>query len=181
MFEFGDTPLEGLKTVRPTLRPDERGWFLKLFHAPSFRDAGLVADFQEQYCSSSRRGVLRGMHFQTPPHGHAKLVYCLEGRVLDVALDLREASSTYGKSFGVELDGARRDGVYLPRGFAHGFLTLSETALLSYHVETAYAPEYDAGIRWDGFGFAWPAGDPSLSPRDGSFPRLAEFHTPFRS
>jgi len=179
MFEFGDTPFEGLRTVRPSLRPDERGWFLKLFHAPSFQAAGLTTKFEEQYCSSSRRGVLRGMHFQTPPHDHAKLVYCLEGLVLDVALDLRRGSATYGRSFAVELDGVRGDGVYLPRGFAHGFLTLSETALLSYHVETAYAPEHDAGVRWDSFGFNWPEPGPLLSPRDRTFPAMPAFDTPF--
>lgn len=179
MFEFGDTSFQGLKTVRPTLRPDDRGWFLKLFHAPSFRAAGLTTTFEEQYCSSSQRGVLRGMHFQTPPHDHAKLVYCLEGRVLDVALDLRRSSPTYGQTFAVELDGGRGEGVYLPRGLAHGFLTVSETALLSYHVETAYAPEHDGGVRWDSFGFDWRERKPLLSARDCSLPALSALQTPF--
>jgi dTDP-4-dehydrorhamnose 3,5-epimerase len=179
VFDFEDTPLEGLKRVTPRMRPDARGWFVKLFHAPSFAEAGLCTEFREQYCSLSYRNVLRGMHFQLPPHDHAKLVYCLSGRVLDVALDLRRGSPTYGQSFSTELDGSAAGGLYLPRGFAHGFLALSDEAVLSYHVETPYAPDADTGVLWSGFGFEWPAADPLVSPRDAGFSDLASFQSPF--
>lgn len=179
MFEFESTPLDGLRVVHPTVRTDDRGSFTKLLHAPTFEAAGLNTRFPEQYVSLSHRGVLRGLHFQTPPHDHAKLVYCLSGRVLDVAVDLRRASPTYGRSFGVELDGARQTGVYFPRGFAHGFLTLSDEALLAYAVETVHAPEHDAGVRWDSVGFDWPTRAPLTSERDRGFPPLAAFVSPF--
>lgn len=170
MFEFEPTGFDGLVRVRPTVRPDARGSFVKLLHGPSFEAASLPWRFPEQYCSTSRRGVLRGMHFQTPPHDHAKLVYCLSGRVLDVVLDLRRASPTYGRAFSMELDGEVVDGLLVPRGFAHGFLTLSGSATLAYFVETVHAPQSDTGVRWDGFGFDWPVEEPLVSPRDEQLP-----------
>ena len=181
MFDFGLTGFDGLRLVRPTVRPDSRGSFVKLLHGPSFEAAGLEWRFPEQYCSTSRQGVLRGMHFQTPPHDHAKLVYCLSGRVLDVALDLRRGSQTYGQAFSAELDGEITAGLYLPRGFAHGFLTLSEEATLAYFVETVHAPESDAGVRWDSFGFAWPTDNPPTSPRDAALPLFGDLEIKLRS
>jgi dTDP-4-dehydrorhamnose 3,5-epimerase len=179
MFEISPTPLDGLLTVTPLQRPDPRGRFVKLFHAPSFAAAGLCTDYREQYLTTSHRNVLRGMHFQTPPHDHAKLVYCLSGRVLDVALDLRRGSATFGLAFSAELDGDADQGLYIPRGFAHGFLTLSAEAALHYFVETAHAPDHDTGVRWDSFGFDWPIQAPLISPRDAALPPWERRESPF--
>ena len=172
MFRFESTTLEGLKVVIPIMRPDARGRFVKLFHRPSFAEAGLCTTFDEQYWSTSRRSVLRGMHFQLPPHDHAKLVSCLSGQILDVALDLRPSSPTFGQSFAVKLDGDQATGLYLPRGFAHGFLTLSAHASLQYLVETVHAPTHDTGIHWNSFGFEWPNQEPLISERDAGLPAL---------
>ena len=119
------------------------------------------------------------MHFQLPPHDHAKLVFCLSGRVLDVNLDLRRASPSYGQAYATELDGRIAGGVYIPRGFAHGFLALEGNATLHYLVETAHAPSHDTGLHWDSFGFAWPIRAPLLSSRDAALPGWADFETPF--
>ena len=179
MFEIEPTPLQGLHLVRPTVRDDPRGWFMKLVHEPSFSTAGLVVHFPEQYASMSIRGVLRGMHFQKPPHDHAKLVYCLSGRVLDVVVDLRRAGGSYGACFSKELDGEQKTGLYIPTGFAHGFLTLSEEAVLLYNVGTVHSPDHDTGVRWDSIGFDWPIRAPITSDRDREFTTLDAFDSPF--
>lgn len=179
-FQFTDTAIEGLKLI--TLAPicDERGWFLKTFHAPTFAAAGLEAEFPESFVSLSKRNVIRGMHFQTPPHDHAKIVRCITGQVLDVALDIRKNSATYGQHVTFALDGANPQAVYMPRGIAHGFLTLSDEAALEYRTSTVHHPASDSGIRWDSFSCDWPLeGAPIISARDLSFARLADFESPF--
>jgi len=178
-FNFSDTKIKGLKLI--TLKPllDERGWFLKTFHAPSFAAAGLCIDFPESFVSLSHRDVIRGMHFQTPPHDHAKLVRCQRGSILDVVLDLRRSSSTYGQHAAFTLDSETPQCLYIPHGLAHGFLTLSESATLEYHTSTAHQPLHDAGIRWDSFGMEWGCSAPILSARDAALPALREFISPF--
>jgi dTDP-4-dehydrorhamnose 3,5-epimerase len=124
--------------------------------------------------------VLRGLHFQTPPHEHAKLVTCILGRVWDVALDLRQASPTYGQHFSIELGQQEPCALYLPPGFAHGYLALEEPATMVYCVASEYAPNHDAGIRWDSAGIPWPIGSPPIvSPRDDALPAFKDFHSPF--
>ena len=179
MFEFLPMPLPGAWEVIPVVRGDERGRFVKTFHFDAFNQRGLATGFREQYYSVSRRGVLRGMHFQTPPHDHAKLVTCLRGRVLDAALDLRRGSPTCGMHHLLELDAKKGNMAYLPPGLAHGFLALSETALVLYNVTSVYAPESDAGLRWDSVGIDWPLAEPVLSPRDKDLPHLDNFQSPF--
>ena len=136
-------------------------------------------DFAETYYSVSERHVLRGMHFQVPPQQHAKLVYCVQGAVLDVTVDLRRDSLSFGRSFSIELDGDDPCGIYIPEGFAHGFLTLSAQAILSYFVTSIYAPDCDSGIRWNSIGFDWPQRDVILSERDAGFLAIADFESPF--
>ena len=179
-FQFIDTPIEGIKLI--TLAPirDERGWFLKTFHAPTFAAAGLETNFPESFVSLSKRNVIRGMHFQTPPHDHAKIVRCVSGQVLDVALDIRKDSETYGQHATFKLDADNPQAVYMPSGIAHGFLTLSDEAVLEYQTSTVHHPASDSGIRWDSFGCAWPlAGAPIMSRRDQDFPTLADLESPF--
>ncbi len=182
-FQFSDTAIPGVKLI--TLAPinDDRGWFLKTFHAPTFAAAGLETSFPESFVSLSKRDVIRGMHFQTPPHDHAKIVRCVSGTVLDVALDIRAGSTTFGHYATFKLDGAHPEAVYMPSGIAHGFLTTSDEAVLEYHTSTPHHPASDSGIRWDSFDFDWRAAGasaaPLLSPRDRAFPALADFDSPF--
>jgi dTDP-4-dehydrorhamnose 3,5-epimerase len=174
-FQFADTAIEGVKLI--TLAPlrDDRGWFLKTFHAPTFRASGLESEFPESFVSLSKRNVIRGMHFQRPPHDHAKIVRCLSGRVLDVALDIRSGSRTCLQHVTFTLDAGTPQAVYMPRGIAHGFLTLSEEAVLEYHTSTVHHPASDCGIRWDSFGFDWPLeNEPILSLRDRGFAGVAD-------
>jgi len=178
-MELIPTSLEGCFQIHPFFAQDERGTFVKTFHEGRFAELGLPVDWREEYYSSSRKGVIRGMHFQTPPHAHEKLVYCMRGRVLDVIVDLRKASPTFGRYVAVELDAARGHGILIPKGMAHGFLALTEDVLMAYKVTTVYAPANDSGIRWDSFGFHWGLGEPIVSARDRAHPVFADFNSPF--
>lgn len=173
------TVLEGCYQVRPFFAQDERGTFVKTFHAERFSALGLPIDWREEYYSTSRKGVIRGMHFQTPPHDHEKLVYCMHGQVLDVVVDLRKESPTFGQHVAVELDSLQGHGLLIPKGMAHGFVALTEDVLMAYKVTTIYAPENDAGIRWDSIGVDWKVDQPIVSARDRGHPSLATFETPF--
>lgn len=177
--------MPGVFLVRAPVHADARGTFVKTFVASEFARAGTDAaghsgsPFVEQYVSTSHRGVLRGMHFQLPPADLGKLVTCLAGKILDVFTDLRKGSPTFQKTFSLELAAETGISVYLPRGVAHGFLTLSDEAVVLYNTTAEYAPSKDAGIRWDSLGFSWPVREPILSARDLGFPALSDFQSPF--
>lgn len=173
------TALPGCYQIVTDIRRDERGSFVKVFHEETFRRHGLATGFAEEYYSTSRRGVIRGLHFQTPPHDHAKLVYCVQGTVLDAALDLRRGSPSYGRHITLELSAENGHMLYLPAGLAHGFCSLSAQSLMVYKVTSAYAPDNDGGVLWNSAGIAWPAQEPVMSARDRTFPTLAQFDTPF--
>lgn len=173
------THLPGCLRIYSKCAADARGSFIKTFHADSFAAAGLRTDWRESYVSCSRRGVIRGMHFQTPPADHAKVVSCVEGEVLDVVLDLRRGSPTYRESRSFHLSAENGDGIYIPSGCAHGFLGLSELSRLLYQVTSVHAADQDCGIAWDSFGFDWGLEGPILSGRDEAHPRLDEFDPPF--
>jgi len=174
-----ETPLPGLVEIQPFVARDPRGTFVKTFHEADYRRLGLPAHYAEEYYSLSHRGVLRGMHFQVPPHDHAKVVTCVAGKVLDVVVDLRAGSPTFGRIHSIELDDERATMLVIPSGMAHGFLALSESAIMYYQVTTAYSREHDAGIRWDSLGIPWPMTDVILSDRDREFPAFADFKSPF--
>jgi dTDP-4-dehydrorhamnose 3,5-epimerase len=176
---FEETGLPGCYLVRPTRFEDQRGTFAKTFHAPSFAAAGLRVDWREDYYSSSRRGVLRGMHFQTLPAAHAKLVYCVAGAVRDAVLDLRQGSPSFGKHRSFELTEANAVGLYIPSGCAHGFLATSDNAIMYYKVTSVHAPEQDRGLLWDSFGCDWGVADPVVSRRDQRHPHFEGFVSPF--
>jgi dTDP-4-dehydrorhamnose 3,5-epimerase len=178
-FEPVPTGFAGLLRLNSRVFRDQRGVFVKTFHADQFRQLGLQFQAREEYYSISAKGVLRGMHFQAPPAAHAKLIYCLSGRVLDVVLDLRRASPTFGKSFQCELGAAPGGLLFIPVGFAHGFLALEDHSLMVYKTDTVHDPARDAGIAWDSFGFPWPEGQPVMSERDRRFPRWPDFLSPF--
>lgn len=171
--------MSGAKILEPFVHRDERGDFVKTYHEEQLAGVGLEMVVREEFFSSSGRGVLRGMHFQVPPHAHQKLVYCISGRVLDVFLDIRRGSPTYGRAAGVELSAVNRQLLFLPVGFAHGFVSLEDGSCMVYKTDAVYEPEADAGIRWDSFGFEWPFAEPVVSPRDEAFPLLEGFESPF--
>lgn len=179
MIALKPTALQGCYELQPKIVGDERGRFVKTFHERWFEDNGLRTDFSEQYYSVSTKGVLRGLHFQVPPAEHAKLVYCPAGQVLDAAVDLRKGSSTYGQFVCIELDAERGNMLYLDAGFAHGFYTQSERAMMVYNVTSVHSPEHDAGIRWDSVGIPWPDDDVVVSTRDQGLPSLSDFDSPF--
>jgi dTDP-4-dehydrorhamnose 3,5-epimerase len=176
-----DEPLPGAKILRPFVFEDARGNFVKPFHEGQLRAHGIAMQVREEFFSTSAKGVLRGMHFQVPPHAHQKLIYCMTGRVLDVVLDLRNDSPTFGQSVGFELSALNRHVVYLPIGFAHGFLSLEDNSCLIYKTDAVHAPEHDRGILWNSFGFDWPLNDiePVISGRDLHHPCFESFESPF--
>jgi dTDP-4-dehydrorhamnose 3,5-epimerase len=158
---------------------DDRGYFVKTFRRDRFEGRNLRVDFAEEYYTFSRRNVLRGLHFQLPPAGQAKIVYCVNGEVLDVLVDIRRGSPTYGKHEMFNLTSEVPTGLYMPEGFAHGFCVLSETATLAYKVTSLYASKLDSGIRWDSVGIDWPQSNFIVSDRDTALPSFVDFATPF--
>lgn len=173
------TNIPGCYEIIPDIFRDERGSFIKTFTSDFFVTNHLETNFVEQYYSISHQGVLRGLHFQIPPHDHAKLVYAISGRVMDVVVDLRKGSPSYGKFEMFELDGDTGTMIYIPRGLAHGFCVLSKTATLVYNVTSCYSPQDDKGILWDSASIPWPISKPILSNRDLGFPPLSKFISPF--
>lgn len=140
------TPISGLLVVEPQVFRDSRGWFVESYNEARYRAAGIDACFVQDNRSCSSYGVVRGLHFQRPPYTQAKLVSCIVGKVLDVAVDLREGSATYGQHYSVELSADNHRQFYIPRGFAHGFSVLSETAVFTYKCDNLYHPEADGGL-----------------------------------
>ena len=179
MFTVHETSLAGLKLIQPRIFTDLRGTFVKTFHAGLFEQLGMEFQPREEFFSVSHRNVVRGMHFQSPPAAHAKLVYCVAGRVLDVVVDLRKSSPTFGRCASRELSAANREMFFISVGFAHGFLSLEDGSVMVYQTSTMHAPECDAGILWNSFGFDWGMADPVINERDQKFPRLDEFVSPF--
>lgn len=177
------TSIEGLLVIEPKVFEDARGYFVETYNEQRYREAGITAQFVQDNQSCSCYGVVRGLHFQRPPYTQAKLVCCTEGRVLDVAVDLRKDSPTYGKWYAVELSAENHRQFYLPRGFAHGFSVLSEKAVFSYKCDNLYHPEADGGILLSDPDIAvdWqvPADKMILSEKDQHHPLLRDLDNPF--
>ena len=177
------TPIEGLLIIEPQVFNDARGYFVETYNEQRYREAGIEARFVQDNQSCSSYGVVRGLHFQRPPFTQAKLVCCTRGRVLDVAVDLRKNSPTFGKWFSVELNEDNHRQFFIPRGFAHGFSVLSETAIFTYKCDNLYHPEADGGLLLtdSALGIDWqvPADKMILSEKDQRHPLLAEFDNPF--
>lgn len=175
-FEFQKTEIEGVYVIQPKCFGDDRGYFLETYQKDQFENAGLKYDFVQANQSKSHKGVLRGLHFQTRKP-QAKLVRVVEGEVYDVAVDLRKGSKTYGKYVGVVLSGEKHNMFMIPRGFAHGFVVLSETAIFEYQVDDVYDPGYEGGIMYNDpeVSIEWPyQGELDLSEKDKKHPSLKE-------
>jgi len=182
-MKFIKTEIEGLTIIEPTVFGDERGYFLESYNQKKFEESIGQFSFVQDNESKSSKGVLRGLHFQKPPYEQAKLVRCIEGEVLDIAVDIRKNSKTYGQHIAVLLSGDNKRQLFVPRGFAHGFLVLSDTATFAYKVDNTYAPEFDAGIRWNDneLNIQWGMEDSEvmISEKDAVLPFFSEFESPF--
>jgi len=179
MFEVQSLPLSAAAVITLPAFFDSRGSFVKTFHDTSLKESGIDFELKESYFSYSKKDVIRGMHFQLPPHHHAKIVFCPHGAILDVIIDLRKESPTYKQYFPQELSEENHKAFYIPEGFAHGFKALTDDALTYYLVSSEYHKASDTGIRYDSFGFDWEVNHPIISERDLSFISLAAFQSPF--
>ena len=178
-MEIIKTPIEGLLVIEPRVFRDARGYFVETYNEARYREAGIDAQFVQDNQSCSSYGVVRGLHFQKPPYAQAKLVCCTVGRVLDVAVDLRPESPTYGQWFEVELSEENKRQFFIPKGFAHGFSVLSESAIFTYKCDEFYHPEAEGGILLNDKDLAinWmvPEGARIISDKDTKHPTFDEY------
>jgi dTDP-4-dehydrorhamnose 3,5-epimerase len=167
--------LEGLLIIQPKVFGDARGFFMETWNQREYRQHGLAGEFVQDNLSLSRRGTLRGLHFQNP-RPQAKLLQVLQGEVFDVAVDIRRSSSTFGRWYSLVLSAENKRQFFVPPGFAHGFAVLSDTALLHYKCTDFYSPNDETGLRWDDPDLAirWPFNEPLLSPKDAQAPPLRQ-------
>ena len=176
LFKFQKLKIQGLVLVKSETGSDKRGTFSEIYKSSVFKRAGIKDIFVQENRSVSKKGVLRGLHFQRRPFAQAKLVRCAVGRVFDVAVDLRRGSKTFGKWYGVELSGENCLALYIPAGFAHGFLALADGSEVIYKCSKEYAPAFDAGVRWNdpAVSVKWPVKKPRLSQKDKNLPLLKD-------
>lgn len=170
---FRKTKIDGLCLIEPELKIDERGWFARFFCGDELAGAGInfnVAQISRSL--TAKKGTIRGMHFQKEPKAEDKIIQCLRGAVFDVVVDLRKHSPTYGKWVAEELSGSNKMMIYVGKGFAHGFQTLTDNCEMQYFVSEFYSPEHSSGVRWDDpfFGISWPIDNSLLSEKDRKWP-----------
>ncbi len=174
-FTIEKTPLTGLLLVKPSVFGDERGYFFESFHKQRYKEHGIDVEFIQDNISKSQKNILRGLHFQNPKT-QGKLVSALLGSIFDVAVDVRKDSKTFGKWYGIELTAENKFQLYVPRGFAHGFMVTSSEAICHYKCDEFYAPEHEFSLAWNdpGLNIDWPKGEPQLSKKDKEGRRLSE-------
>lgn len=177
--------IPSVKLIRPTRHGDARGFFVETYNRRVFRDGGLDIDFvQDNLSLSQSAGTVRGLHFQAPPHAQSKLVSVLTGRMLDIAVDIRDGSPTFGAHVSAELSADNGCLLFVPEGFAHGFCTLEPETRVAYKVSAYYAPEHDGGIHWNDpdLRLPWPIAiaDAIVSEKDAGLPRLSDIRSPFK-
>lgn len=180
-FKKVETEFEGLVILEPDVFGDHRGYFLETYNAVALAELGFVHEFVQDNLSFSRKGILRGLHFQAPPFAQGKLVSVLRGEVLDIAVDIRQSSPTYGKVFEVVLSEENHKMAYIPPGFAHGFIVRSDECLFSYKCTNYYNREAENGLMWNDpmFDIQWGDESPLLSDKDKVYAPFAEFVSPF--
>ncbi len=172
-----ETKLKGVYVVEPQVFGDARGWFTESWSEKKLAEAGIKADFvQDNHSFSAQKGTLRGLHYQLNPMCQAKMLRCTRGKIFDVAVDIRKGSPQYGQWIGVELSAENHKQLFIPRGFAHGFITLTDDVEVQYKADNYYAPECDGNIRWDDpdIGVEWPIEPVILSDKDKAAPLLKE-------
>ena len=178
-MQLTDLPLAGAKLITLPAFTDNRGLFVKSFQNTLLQQSGIDFKLEESYFSISGKDVIRGMHFQAPPHEHSKIVFCPKGAILDLIIDLRKGSATFGSYHAEVLSEENHRAYFIPEGFAHGFKALTAGAMTYYLVSSEYHKESDTGIRWDSFGFDWDVAEPVVSARDQAFAGFADFDSPF--
>jgi dTDP-4-dehydrorhamnose 3,5-epimerase len=180
-FSFHSRDIPALVVARLTRRSDARGFFAETFRASAFEAAGIRGPFVQDNLARSGRGVLRGLHYQVPPRAQGKLVRVVRGEVWDVAVDLRRGSPTFGRWSGHVLSEGSGEMLWIPAGFAHGYVVLSDGADVAYKVTAEYDPALDRGIRWDDprVGIEWPVDGPILSAKDRALPLMSAVESPF--
>ena len=180
-MEIVETPLKGLLLIKPKVFEDDRGYFFESFNKKQFEDAGIPINYVQDNQSLSGADVLRGLHFQAPPYAQAKLVRVIKGAVLDVALDIRKDSPSYGKHFSIELNEQNKWMLYIPTGFAHGFKTLMEQTIFFYKCSELYNKASEGCILWNYANLAidWNIKNPILSPKDKEGTPFNSFRSPF--
>ena len=180
-MEVIKTPLEGLLVIEPKVFKDHRGYFYESYNAEAFKQAGIDAVFVQDNQSLSQKGILRGLHFQAPPHAQGKLVRVIKGAVLDVVVDIRKNSPTYGQHFSIELTEENFKMFWIPAGFAHGFVTLEDHTIFSYKCTDIYNKAAEGGLLWNDpeLGINWGIEQPVLSEKDTLNPQLNNFNSPF--
>lgn len=177
MIKVLKTEIDGVLIVEPDVFSDNRGWFYETYSYYKYKEAGIDTVFvQDNRSFSAKKGTIRGIHFQTPPMTQAKLVSCTRGEILDVAVDLRKNSPTYKKWVSVKLSEENKTQIFIPKGFAHGFLSLTDNVELLYKVDEFYSPENDGGLRFDDpdINIDWGITDPILSEKDMKHPYLKD-------
>ena len=180
-MQIDRTPLDGVLLITPRRFGDSRGWFSETWNKPVWAEAGLaLPDFvQDNHSYSGPRHTLRGLHYQRPPRAQDKLVRCTRGVILDVAVDVRKGSPDYGQHVAIELSAESGTQLYVPKGFLHGFLTLTEDCEMQYKCSDIYAPECDGAVAWDSLGIDWGTDAPLLSAKDANAPLFSDFDSPF--
>jgi dTDP-4-dehydrorhamnose 3,5-epimerase len=182
-MKITSTNLEGVIIVKPAVFGDHRGWFIESYNEVNFIDAGIKIKFvQDNHSYSASKGTLRGLHYQLNPSAQTKLVRCTKGAIFDVAVDIRKGSPTFGEWFGIELSAENKRQLLIPKGFAHGFMALTEDVEVQYKVDKLYDPECDRGIIWNDpqIGIEWPLNiNPILSSKDEKAPLLKDAENNF--
>jgi dTDP-4-dehydrorhamnose 3,5-epimerase len=180
-FQFQRLDIPEVVCIRAQAFADDRGYFLETYKNSEFSAQGVPGRFVQDNLSHSRRGVLRGLHYQKDPRAQAKLVMAVRGEIFDVAVDIRQGSPTYGRWVGMTLSADSFCMLYVPAGFAHGFCVLSDEADVLYKVTEEYVPDFDRGIIWNDpdIGIQWPISDPCLSPKDTQLPPLSQSDNDF--
>ncbi|HJH27261.1 MAG TPA: dTDP-4-dehydrorhamnose 3,5-epimerase [Methanophagales archaeon] len=175
-FEFKRLEIRDVTLIKPKVFGDERGFFMETYKKEDFERAGIKGEFVQDNYSKSERGVLRGLHFQKEPYAQAKIVRCIRGEIYDVAVDLRRDSQAFGRYVGVNLSEENKYQLYVPKGFAHGFLVLSKSAEVFYKVDNVYAPDYEGGLIWNDseVNIKWPNDNPVLLEKDKGWLTLKE-------
>ena len=179
MFKIVKNYFGGAKLIETPKFKDERGIFYKTYNNEEFKKLSLKFNPKEQFFSFSNKNVLRGMHFQTKKYAHEKLVSCLSGKVLDVIVDLRINSATYNKVISIDLDEKDSYSLYIPIGFAHGFVSLHDNSLMQYLTSTVYNKNFDKGVHWKSINFEWPNEDYLVSKRDSNHPYIKDLKCEF--